>query len=64
MGARPIALMDPLYFGELSDPHVRHLFAGVVSGIADYGNCVGIPTVGGSVVIDQSYTTNPLVNVM
>ena len=64
MGARPIALMDPLYFGELSDPHVRHLFTGVVSGIADYGNCVGIPTVGGSVVFDQSYTTNPLVNVM
>lgn len=64
MGARPIALMNPLYFGELSDPHVRHLFAGVVSGIADYGNCVGIPTVGGSVVFDESYTTNPLVNVM
>ncbi|MCU0607985.1 MAG: phosphoribosylformylglycinamidine synthase subunit PurL [Candidatus Edwardsbacteria bacterium] len=64
MGARPIALMDPLYFGELSDPHVRHLFGGVVSGIADYGNCVGIPTVGGSVFFDASYTTNPLVNVL
>ncbi|HBZ86217.1 MAG: phosphoribosylformylglycinamidine synthase II [Candidatus Edwardsbacteria bacterium RIFOXYD12_FULL_50_11] len=64
MGARPIALMDPLYFGSLDDAHVRHLFSGVVSGIADYGNCVGIPTVGGSVVFDESYTTNPLVNVM
>jgi phosphoribosylformylglycinamidine synthase len=64
MGARPIALMDPLYFGSLGDAHVRHLFSGVVSGIADYGNCVGIPTVGGSVVFDESYTTNPLVNVM
>ena len=64
MGARPIALMDPLYFGELDDPRVRHLFSGVVSGIADYGNCVGIPTVGGQVYFDASYTTNPLVNVL
>ncbi|MDI6739557.1 MAG: phosphoribosylformylglycinamidine synthase subunit PurL [Candidatus Edwardsbacteria bacterium] len=64
MGARPIALMDPLYFGELDDAQVRHLFHGVVSGIADYGNCVGIPTVGGQVVFDESYTTNPLVNVL
>jgi phosphoribosylformylglycinamidine synthase len=64
MGARPIALMDPLYFGELDDPHVRHLFSGVVSGIADYGNCVGIPTVGGQVYFDRAYTTNPLVNVL
>lgn len=64
MGARPIALMDPLYFGELDDPHVRHLFSGVVSGIADYGNCVGIPTIGGQVYFDESYTTNPLVNVL
>jgi phosphoribosylformylglycinamidine synthase len=64
MGARPIALCDPLYFGELSDPHVRHLFSGVVSGIADYGNCVGIPTVGGQIYFDASYTTNPLVNVL
>jgi len=64
MGARPIALMDPLYFGELDDPQVRHLFSGVVSGIADYGNCVGIPTVGGHVYFDRAYTTNPLVNVL
>jgi phosphoribosylformylglycinamidine synthase len=64
MGARPIALMDPLYFGSLDDAHVRHLFAGVVSGIADYGNCVGVPTIGGSVFFDESYTTNPLVNVL
>jgi phosphoribosylformylglycinamidine synthase II len=64
MGARPIALMDPLYFGSLDDAHVRHLFSGVVSGIADYGNCVGVPTIGGSVFFDESYTTNPLVNVL
>ncbi len=64
MGARPIALMDPLYFGSLDDAHVRHLFGGVVSGIADYGNCVGVPTIGGSVFFDESYTTNPLVNVL
>lgn len=64
MGARPLALMDPLYFGELDDPHVRHLFSGVVSGIADYGNCVGIPTIGGQVYFDEAYTTNPLVNVL
>ncbi|MEW6685386.1 MAG: phosphoribosylformylglycinamidine synthase subunit PurL [Candidatus Edwardsbacteria bacterium] len=64
MGARPVALLDPLYFGNLQDPKVRYLFAGVVSGIGDYGNCVGIPTIGGCVYFDSAYTTNPLVNVM
>ncbi|NPV69451.1 MAG: phosphoribosylformylglycinamidine synthase subunit PurL [Firmicutes bacterium] len=64
MGARPIALMDPLRFGELDDPRSRYLFGGVVSGIAGYGNCVGIPTVGGEVVFEGCYTENPLCNVM
>ncbi|HEY9517383.1 MAG TPA: phosphoribosylformylglycinamidine synthase subunit PurL [Gemmatimonadaceae bacterium] len=64
MGARPIALLDSLRFGSLDSPHVRYLFAGVVKGIGDYGNCVGIPTVGGEVMFDASYEGNPLVNAM
>ncbi|MCR4397946.1 MAG: phosphoribosylformylglycinamidine synthase subunit PurL [Firmicutes bacterium] len=64
MGARPIALVDPLRFGELSDMKVRRLFAGVVAGIAGYGNCVGIPTVGGEVAFEDCYADNPLCNVM
>ena len=63
MGARPIACMDSLRFGKLSDPKVRHLFKGVVAGIAGYGNCIGIPTVGGEVMFDETYGINPLVNV-
>ncbi len=64
MGARPIALLDSLRFGSLDDPHVRYLFRHVVRGIGDYGNCVGVPTVGGEVVFDDSYRGNPLVNAM
>ena len=64
MGARPIALMDSLRFGELSDPRTRYLFEGVVAGISGYGNAVGVPTVGGEVVFDDSYRDNPLVNVL
>ncbi len=64
MGARPIAMLNSLRFGSLDDPHVRYLFAGVVKGIGDYGNCVGIPTVAGEIVFDEAYTTNPLVNAM
>lgn len=64
MGARPIALLDSLRFGDLSDERVRYLFQGVISGIADYGNCVGIPTVAGEVYFDEAYRENPLVNVM
>ncbi|MEZ5171362.1 MAG: phosphoribosylformylglycinamidine synthase subunit PurL [Acidimicrobiia bacterium] len=64
MGARPIALMDPLRFGPLDDPHVRYLFEGVVSGISGYGNAVGVPTVGGELVFDETYRDNPLVNVL
>ncbi|MGH9254499.1 MAG: phosphoribosylformylglycinamidine synthase subunit PurL [Vicinamibacterales bacterium] len=63
MGARPIALLNSLRFGPLDDPLVRRTFAGVVAGIAGYGNSIGIPTVGGEVAFDESYTGNPLVNV-
>jgi phosphoribosylformylglycinamidine synthase len=63
MGARPIALLDSLRFGPLEDPHVRRIFAGVVAGIAGYGNSIGIPTVGGEIQFDESYAGNPLVNV-
>jgi len=63
MGARPIALLNSLRFGSLEDPLVRRTFAGVVAGIAGYGNSIGIPTVGGEVAFDESYTGNPLVNV-
>jgi phosphoribosylformylglycinamidine synthase len=64
MGARPIALMDPLRFGPLSDPRSRWVAEGVVSGISGYGNSVGVPTVGGEVVFDPCYQGNPLVNVL
>ena len=64
MGARPIALLNSLRFGPLTSSRVRWLFAGVVKGIGDYGNCVGVPTVGGEVVFDPSYEGNPLVNAM
>ena len=63
MGARPIALLNSLRFGPLEDPLVRRTFAGVVAGIAGYGNSIGIPTVGGEIAFDESYTRNPLVNV-
>ncbi|MGB8362675.1 MAG: phosphoribosylformylglycinamidine synthase subunit PurL, partial [Acidimicrobiia bacterium] len=64
MGARPIALWDQIRFGPLTEPKNRYLFKGVVSGIAGYGNAVGVPTVGGEVEFDDCYTGNPLVNVM
>lgn len=64
MGARPIALLNSLRFGSLESARVRYLFAGVVKGIGDYGNCVGVPTVGGEVMFDPSYEGNPLVNAM
>jgi phosphoribosylformylglycinamidine synthase II len=64
MGMRPVALLDSLRFGPLDEPHNRHLFAGVVAGIGGYGNCVGVPTVGGEVQMDPAYRGNPLVNVM
>jgi phosphoribosylformylglycinamidine synthase len=64
MGARPIAVLDSLRFGPLAKPRVRYLFGGVVKGIGDYGNCVGIPNLGGEVYFDESYEGNPLVNAM
>ena len=62
MGARPVAALNSLRFGELSNPEVRRLFSGVVDGIAHYGNCFGIPTIAGEVGFDKSYEGNPLVN--
>ena len=64
MGARPIALLNSLRFGPLTEPGNRRLFEGVVSGISGYGNCIGIPDVGGEVYFSPSYTGNPLVNAM
>ncbi|MEC5424355.1 phosphoribosylformylglycinamidine synthase subunit PurL [Virgibacillus sp. C22-A2] len=64
MGARPIALMNSLRFGNLTTDRVKYLFTEVVNGIAGYGNCVGVPTVGGEVQFDESYEDNPLVNAM
>ncbi len=62
MGARPVAALNSLRFGELTNPEVRRLFTGVVGGIAHYGNCFGIPTIAGEVAFDRSYEGNPLVN--
>jgi phosphoribosylformylglycinamidine synthase subunit PurL len=64
MGARPIAALNSLRFGSMSEPRVRYLVDGVVRGIADYGNSFGVPTVGGEVCFDKSYEGNPLVNAM
>ncbi len=64
MGARPIASLNSLRFGSLDNPRVKHLLKGVVKGIADYGNCMGIPTVAGEIYFDDSYEGNPLVNAM
>jgi phosphoribosylformylglycinamidine synthase subunit PurL len=64
MGARPIALWDQIRFGPLDQSKNRYLFKGVVSGIAGYGNAVGVPTVGGEIEFDECYSGNPLVNVM
>ncbi|KKL61499.1 hypothetical protein LCGC14_2194670, partial [marine sediment metagenome] len=64
MGVRPIALLDPLRFGPLkNNPHSQWLFKYVVKGIADYGNCTGIPTIGGEVEFDRSFQNNCIVNV-
>jgi len=59
MGARPLAVMDPLFFGELSDARQRWLVEGVVSGISGYGNSVGVPTIGGELTFDDCYASNP-----
>jgi phosphoribosylformylglycinamidine synthase II len=64
VGARPIAMMDPLRVGPLDDPRNRWLLDGIVSGISGYGNSVGVPTIGGELVFDETYAENPLVNVL
>ncbi|HLU24885.1 MAG TPA: phosphoribosylformylglycinamidine synthase subunit PurL [Longimicrobiales bacterium] len=64
MGARPIAVLDSLRFGQPTSPRVRYLFSGAVRGAGDYGNCVGIPNIGGEVFFEEAYEGNPLVNVM
>jgi phosphoribosylformylglycinamidine synthase len=64
MGARPVAVLDSLRFGSLDSARVRYLFAGVVKGVGDYGNCVGIPNIGGETWFDEAYEGNPLVNAM
>ncbi len=64
MGARPIAAMNSLRFGELDSPRVRYLLEQAVAGIADYGNALGVPTVGGEIQFDPAYESNPLVNAM
>ncbi len=64
MGARPVAMLNSLRFGSLDHPRTRWLVAGVVKGIGDYGNCMGVPTVAGDIVFDDAYAGNPLVNAM
>jgi phosphoribosylformylglycinamidine synthase len=64
MGARPVAVMDPLRFGPLDAPDTARVLPGVVAGIGGYGNCLGLPTIGGEVVFDESYAGNPLVNAL
>src|SRR5947208_8243806 len=64
IGARPIANLNALRFGAANDPRTRHLLGGVVAGIGGYGNCVGVPTVGGEVNFHAAYDRNPLVNAM
>ncbi len=62
MGARPIVSMNSLRFGKMDEPSTRRLLSGVVAGIGFYGNCIGVPTIGGEVYFDESYEGNPLVN--
>ena len=64
MGARPVAVLDSLRFGDLDSGRVRYLFGEVVAGVGDYGNCIGVPNIGGEVVFDRGYEGNPIVNAM
>ncbi|HEX5521936.1 MAG TPA: phosphoribosylformylglycinamidine synthase subunit PurL, partial [Pedococcus sp.] len=64
MGARPIAVMDPLRFGNLNHPDTQRVLPGVVAGVGGYGNCLGLPNIGGEVVFDDCYQGNPLVNAL
>ena len=64
MGARPIAVMDPLRFGPADAPDTRRVLPGVIAGVGGYGNCLGLPNIGGEVVFDETYLGNPLVNAL
>ena len=64
MGARPIAVMDPLRFGNLDHPDTQRVLPGIVAGVGGYGNCLGLPNIGGEVVFDDCYQGNPLVNAL
>ena len=64
MGARPIAVMDPLRFGLADAPDTRRVLPGIVAGIGGYGNCLGLPNIGGEIVFDETYAGNPLVNAL
>ena len=64
MGARPVAVMDPLRFGPLDAPDTRRVLPGIVAGVGGYGNCLGLPNIGGEAVFDASYAGNPLVNAL
>ena len=64
MGARPLAVMDPLRFGPADAPDTKRVLPGVVAGIGGYGNCLGLPNIGGEIVFDESYAGNPLVNAL
>jgi phosphoribosylformylglycinamidine synthase II len=64
MGARPVAVMDPLRFGPLDAPDTHRVLAGIVAGVGGYGNCLGLPNIGGEAVFDESYAGNPLVNAL
>ncbi len=64
MGARPVAVMDPLRFGPLDAPDTARVLPGIVAGVGGYGNCLGLPNIGGEVVFDQTYLGNPLVNAL
>ena len=64
MGARPVLVMDPLRFGDADHPDTARVLPGIVAGIGGYGNCLGLPNVGGEVVFDPSYQGNPLVNAL
>jgi phosphoribosylformylglycinamidine synthase II len=64
MGARPIAVMDPLRFGPLDAPDTKRVLPGVIAGVGGYGNCLGLPNIGGEVVFDETYLGNPLVNAL
>ena len=64
MGARPIAVMDPLHFGPADAPDTRRVLPGIVAGVGGYGNCLGLPNIGGEVTFDETYAGNPLVNAL